>query len=750
MVTKHSCEPFRVHCFVCSLESNVLTSEWKDTSMEYVGEHLAADLREVKTTEHLLGLMKNLKLSIEQKDEEIERICNGSYEDFISSFQEFVQHRRESEKVREELETIMEMSKSSGREIVLLGKEVDKAQVVLENIEKAMTTLSSCLPVLEAYSRLEKEISQKDYFNSLKSLEALESDLLPKLFPYNFASQMRQRLPVLKQEIKTAAQSELKDYLLNVRRLAPKIGRIAVDQAVKSSDAVEEVAAQNMVDLTPVHHCLHLYTLLESRQEFIDYYRIQRKKQVQLALEPPSSDLVSRAFLTSLWEEALAKIKQTIGNEASVSTDLTQMIRIKELILTFCHALKGFDLQIKDMMVIVSGIQDHYISLLMKKFVEIFRVIFNEDDYQPMEVRTEEEWRRLADAFPVVTETTEGQTAVAATNKFPRKFPFSAMVPKVFEQVKQFVDECLAFSSGMGLNIAQVRDAIRKWTKDLLSCTLCGCLCALLKKPTLGLTHLMQIFVNMNHLEEAKHHVEAYIGAVTGWTGDAATLDRKDMFKEACAEAEHQIYEKLREKIDEFVELNSYDWMLDEAEGHASSYMLDLVAFLENTFQAFVNRGLPLKVGTAACIHACQHIGQKMLPVLLDPGIKQMTNGALMQFNMDVLQCEQFACSAPIPGIDETALLLCFADVRQILDLFTAWDWSTYFHDVGKEKSKYLRVSPQVALMLLERLDRGSEKKPLFTSLKKTERDKKKLMEAVQKQLKYLCRSQQQDNHSAS
>lgn len=476
---------------------------------------------------------------------------------------------------------------------------------------------------------------------------------------------------------------------------------------------------------------------------------------VEHRLAVNSSDLVSRTFLMSLWEEALAKIKQTLGNEASVSTDLKQMIRIKELILTFCHALKGFDLQIKDMMEIVAGIQDHYTSLLMKKFVEIFRKIFEDDDYQPLEVKNEAEYRKVLSMFPFNEVHLESPARKASKDgnlgdSYARKFSFSWMVPRVFEQVKRFVDECFEFSTGLGLHIGQVRDSIRKSTNDLLSCTLCGCLCALLKKPTLGLTHLMQIFVNMNYLEEAKHHVEAYIGSVTGWVGDVSTLDKKDMFKEACTEAEHQIYEKLREKIDEFIELNTYDWMLDEAEGHASSYMLDLVAFLENTFHAFVNRGLPEKVGRVACLHACQHVGQKMLPVLLDANVKQMTHGALMQFNMDILQCEQFACSAPVPGIDETALLLCFADVRQVLDLFMSWDWPTYFHDFGKENSKYLRVSPHVALMLLERLDRGSERKPIFTSLKKTERDKKKLLEAVHKQLKYLCKVNANPHESAA
>ncbi|XP_076339185.1 exocyst complex component 6B-like isoform X7 [Tachypleus tridentatus] len=58
---------------------------------------------------------------------------------------------------------------------------------------------------------------------------------------------------------------------------------------------------------------------------------------------------------------------------------------------------------------------------------------------------------------------------------------------------------------------------------------------------------------------------------------------------------------------------------------------------------------------------------------------------------------------------------MCFADLRQnlinehqllffkLLDLFMTWDWSTYFYDYGQENSKYLKVNPQVAVVLLEK-----------------------------------------------
>lgn len=65
------------------------------------------------------------------------------------------------------------------------------------------------------------------------------------------------------------------------------------------------------------------------------------------------------------------------------------------------------------------------------------------------------------------------------------------------------------------------------------------------------------------------------------------------MFKDARKDAEDQIYEQIMKKIDENVELNNYDWMMADAKGTASSYMMDLIAFLNNLFQAFTN--LPVR-----------------------------------------------------------------------------------------------------------------------------------------------------------
>lgn len=61
------------------------------------------------------------------------------------------------------------------------------------------------------------------------------------------------------------------------------------------------------------------------------------------------------------------------------------------------------------------------------------------------------------------------------------------------------------------------------------------------------------------------------------------------MFRVAREDAVRQICEKLNKKLNEFLELEIYDWSLVESQGHASSFVTDLIAFLQTTFISFTN-----------------------------------------------------------------------------------------------------------------------------------------------------------------
>lgn len=80
---------------------------------------------------------------------------------------------------------------------------------------------------------------------------------------------------------------------------------------------------------------------------------------------------------------------------------------------------------------------------------QVFREIFDEDNYHPIQVETPEEYHRITEVFPY-------HDLALEQSSFPKRFPFSLMVPKVYRQVKNYVAACLEFSEDLNLRFVWV------------------------------------------------------------------------------------------------------------------------------------------------------------------------------------------------------------------------------------------------------------------------------------------------------
>ncbi len=158
---------------------------------------------------------------------------------------------------------------------------------------------------------------------------------------------------------------------------------------------------------------------------------------------------------------------------------------------------------------LLQEIRDHYNEVLMQRWVHVFREIFDEDNYHPMQVSTAAEYQRVLESFPY------SDPALNAA-PFPKRFPFSSMVPRVYRQIRNYIQACLQFSQDLNLADHEVDDTLRRYTNLLLTRTLSGCLSTLIRKPSLSLLQLIQISINTNHLEESNAWLEEFIAQLTG------------------------------------------------------------------------------------------------------------------------------------------------------------------------------------------------------------------------------------------
>ncbi|XP_042173052.1 exocyst complex component 6-like isoform X2 [Oncorhynchus tshawytscha] len=703
--------------------------------------------------------MEKLEVRIRNHDREIEKMCNFHHQGFVDAITELLKVRADAEKLMGQVTDTNRRLQDAGREVTAQTEEVIRCRIQQRNMTTTVERLQLCIPVLEMYSKLKEQLESKRYYAALKTMEQLEKVYIPRVSRYRFCQIMAENLPKLREDIKDISMSDLKDFLESIRKHSDKIGETAMKQAqqhrtfnivvqkhdsgmgytkpvyslngrtptqhnglaaeegvdqpeeegVEEDQSEEEVlTAQDLVDFSPVYRCLHIYTVLGDRETFENYYRKQRKKQARLVLQPQSNmqetvegyrryfnqivgfflvedhvlhstqGLLTRAFTDELWNMALSKITAVLRTHSSYCSDPDLVLQLKNLIVIFADTLQGYGYPVNRLFDLLFEIRDQYNETLLKKWALVFREIFELDNYSPIPVETEEEYKSVVSRFPFHDAEIEKQD-------FPKKLPMSQSVPQIYVQVKEFIYASLKFSESLHRSWTEIDDMLRKSTNLLLTRTLSGCLQNLIKKPHIGLTELVQIIINTTHLEQACKYLEDFITNITNVSPETVHTTRL--------------------------------------------YGL-------STFKG--------KVAQTACMSACKHLSTSLMQMLLDSELKQISMGAVQQFNLDVIQCELFASSEPVPGFQGDTLQLAFIDLRQLLDLFMVWDWSTYLADYGQPTSKYLRVNPSTALALLEKMKDTSKKNNIFSQFRKNDRDKQKLIETVVKQLRSLVNGMSQ------
>uniref|UniRef100_A0A8C1H633 Exocyst complex component n=1 Tax=Cyprinus carpio carpio TaxID=630221 RepID=A0A8C1H633_CYPCA len=722
--------------------------------------------------------MEKLDARIRNHDREIEKMCNFHHQGFVDAITELLKVRADAEKLMGQVSDTNRRLQDAGREVTAQTEEVIRCRIQQRNMATTVEKLQLCIPGETPH--LCKNLSV--YYSALKTMEQLENIYIPRVSQYRFCQIMAETLPKLREEIKEISMSDLKDFLESIRKHSDKI----VPHISSNTDHFHSLTwarkcffnlvgflfkvltAQDLVDFSPVYRCLHIYTVLGDRETFENYYRKQRKKQARLVLQPQSNmhetvegyrkyfnqivgffvvedhilhatqGLVTRAFTDELWNMALSKIIAVLRTHSSYCSDPDLVLELKNLIVIFADTLQGYGFPVNRLFDLLFEVRDQYNETLLKKWALVFRDIFEQDNYSPIPVENEEEYKAVVSRFPFHDAEIEKQ-------QFPKKLPMSQSVPQIYSQVKEFIYASLKFSESLHRSSTEIDDMLRKSTNLLLTRTLSSCLQNLIKKPHIGLTELVQIIINTTHLEYACKYLEDFITNITNVSPETVHTTRLyglSTFKDARHAAEGEIYTKLNQKIDEFIQLADYEWGMAESDGRASGYLMDLINFLRSTFQVFTH--LPGKVAQTACMSACKHLATSLMQMLLDTELKQISMGAIQQFNLDVIQCELFASSEPVPGFQGDTLQLAFIDLRQLLDLFMVWDWSTYLADYGQPTSKYLRVNPSTALALLEKMKDTSKKNNIFSQFRKNDRDKQKLIETVVKQLRSLVNGMSQ------
>lgn len=504
---------------------------------------------------------------IKTHDKDIERICNLYYQGFIESIRELLHVRNQTKALNQEISSLDDDLRQVSGNILELGRELIRSRQVERNIANTIQALQSGLPVLECYSKLLKQVQEKRYYPALKTLEQLENEHLPKVTSYRFSAQMRQEVPMLKEKIKQSSEADFREFLENIRKFSPKIGEVAMrhtkqmqsrdleqilseckkraesasSTVVDDEDDEDSLSAQDLIDFSPIYRCLHIYTVLNDKEYFENDYRKQRRDQAKLVLQAPQTmhdnleeyktyihsivgffivedhvmetggEIVTRSYLDDLWSTSLTRAVNILSMNSSSCTDPNILLRIKNLIMLSITTLKTHGYTVTQLWDLLLEMRDHYNEVLLQRWVYEFREILDNGDFKPLEVHSQDEFDDVVARFPFHSETLDNAP-------FPKRFPFSKMVPDVFNQAKEFMYACKKFSEELTLSPNEVASMVRKAANLLLTRSFSGCLSAVFRNPSLVLMQVVQIIIDTQYLEKAGPFLDDFVCKMTGTT----------------------------------------------------------------------------------------------------------------------------------------------------------------------------------------------------------------------------------------
>lgn len=149
------------------------------------------------------------------------------------------------------------------------------------------------------------------------------------------------------------------------------------------------------------------------------------------------------------------------------------------------------------------------LQVLLNKCDSKIQQILSEDNYSCIECATEADYKLQRQQFPCPVDVSLSDQPSAQGNFASYRLPYSACVPKIFNEIKEFVNNCKKFADGLNSSQTELDDMIRKPTNRLITDKINEDIRVLIKKVSLA--QLVQIVVNTCYLEKSITLLEEHL-----------------------------------------------------------------------------------------------------------------------------------------------------------------------------------------------------------------------------------------------
>lgn len=479
---------------------------------------------------------------------------------------------------------------------------------------------------------------------------------------------------------------------LDKQSSAASVSKSAESHCQEFDDSIDELCAQEFIDFSPVYRCLHINFVLGKRESFEEFYRVQRLGQLRLVIDPQTlvedkipmykkyffeilgffviedtvlhttQGLITRTTVDEFWSMAVQQILAVLRRNCKLCSNVYHLLKIKRLVVWFCHALNSYGFQVDKLFEVLLEIREHYDELLMKTWGETFSVIFENDNFTPLTVDTEDQYHGIVELFPY-------EDISLSRAEFPKSFPFSGFVLQIYKQIKTFIEMCKHYTERLNLSQTAIGECVRKTVNLMLTKTMSSCLTKFIKNPRLPEQQLVQVIINITHLSGCGPDLEKYISNLTrtdSEDGQVSRLYGLSTFKDALQEGEESLLNKFLSQVSLILEGANYDWLskTPTTDIKPSAYLFDTLDFIKARYATIFT--LPNNdMVQRLCVSCLRHLAQRMEKLLLDPDCAFVSMEGIQRFSVDVTACEDFLKECKVPGLKVESVPM-FIGLRQV------------------------------------------------------------------------------------
>ena len=259
-------------------------------------------------------LLQSLSAFSEDREAEIERMCNTNHQEFVTSVNQLLRVREGTVTLTSEILSLNQSIQSSTEKLAGQKRALVESRGVRQNINQATQALQDCLEVLRLANQVHDLSSKKSHYAALRALDELQNVHLKEITQYKIAEMIQKSVPATKKLIADAVMTDLNTWLYRIRetsqflgevafyhteqrrtRLKDRAEKFAYSHSFKLNSALELVSDENeefdildnedvQVDFTPLFECLHIHDALSQTDKFRAEYAATRRRQKELLL----------------------------------------------------------------------------------------------------------------------------------------------------------------------------------------------------------------------------------------------------------------------------------------------------------------------------------------------------------------------------------------------------------------------------------------------------------------------------------